>query len=362
MRYLLAPLAAGFGLGVKLRRAAYRRGWFETRKLDRPVVSVGNLTVGGSGKTPLVGLLLEIFLKRGWRPCVLTRGYGRRSGGAIIVLEPGSARAPTAREVGDEGALLARKFPQVPIVVAADRYRAGRLAEERFKVDVHLLDDGFQHWGLARDVDVVLLDVTQGFSDCGLLPAGRLREPWAALERAHIVVLTRAELGDPALVEAKVRRINPQVKSFVSTTKLCGLLDVSSGAVRSQDVFQAKPVFAFCGIGNPKAFFADLRKWGYSVSAEFSFRDHHAYSSAELSRLGARAGRAQASALVTTEKDAMNFPLLWESRVPIVACRVESEVTEAEDFEEALMSQLEPGRAGQSPAATTALPTALRKS
>src|SRR5207245_1651713 len=137
---ILAPLAAGFGLGVALWAAAYRRGWLKTRRLNRPVVSVGNLTVGGTGKTPLVEFLAKCLLKRGRKPAILTRGYGRRDSGRILALEPRPGRVADPGEVGDEPALLARALRGVPIIVGADRYQAGRLAEERFDVDVHLLD------------------------------------------------------------------------------------------------------------------------------------------------------------------------------------------------------------------------------
>ncbi len=275
MNRILSPLAVGFKLGIILRRAAYRRGWFETHRLNRPVVSVGNLTVGGTGKTPLVAFIARRLLRRGWKPAILTRGYGRRPSSEIIWLEPRLRRAPSAREVGDEPALLARTVPEVPIVVGVDRTKSGRLAEERFDVDVHLLDDGFQHAALARDIDLVLLDVTQDFSDGALLPVGRLREPCSALERAHVVVLTRIELGDPRPLENRVAEINPQARIFHAATRLCGLVDLESGRALAAEALQGKPVFAFCGIGNPKAFTADLRRWGFSVVAGLAFRDHH---------------------------------------------------------------------------------------
>src|SRR5215472_8915034 len=209
---ILAPLAALFRMGVTFRDAAYRRGWLRTQRLDRPVVSVGNLSVGGTGKTPLVMLIAKLLSQRGWNAGILTRGYGRRHGAQTVVLPPAAGRSPDPREVGDEPALLARALPQVPIIVCANRYRGGRRAEEYFNVDAHLLDDGFQHRALARDVDVVALDTTQEISARALLPAGRLRESPRALGRAHLVVVTRVELGDPRPLERQVRRINPHAQ------------------------------------------------------------------------------------------------------------------------------------------------------
>ncbi len=360
---ILRPLAVAFRLGVELRVAAYREGWLKTRRLNHPVVSVGNLTVGGTGKTPLVALIAGTLLNRGWKPSILTRGYGRRSPRRqIIAIEPNPRRLPDPREVGDEPALLARTVPQVPIVVSADRYQAGRLAEDRFDIDVHLLDDGFQHLTLARDLDVVVLDSTQEISDRALLPAGRMREPCSALKRAHVVVLTRVELGDPATLENCVHSINPRARVFRSATALCGLTQVASSAIglgkahppqgalhpmapgcAEVNSDQSEPVFAFCGIGNPPAFFEDLRSWGFNVIDQSAFPDHHAYSAAELKRLGARARKAGAVALLTTEKDAMNLPPIWESEVPVLACVIQTDMCEAEAFEEALMGRLAKG-------------------
>lgn len=344
VNHLFTPLAIGFRLGVALRRNAYRRGWFKTHRLDHPVVSVGNLTSGGAGKTPLVRFIAERLLNRGWKPGILTRGYGRRRGIEIIALDPAAERRADAREVGDEPALLAEALPRVPIVICANRYRAGRLAEERFNVDVHLLDDGFQHWALARDVDVVALDVTQEFSDWALLPAGRLREPCSALERAHLVVLTRTELGDAHFLQERVSRINPQAKTFLSTTTLRGFLDAQSGRPFPVQDLRGEPLGAFCGIGNPRAFFADVRQWGFHVVAERAFPDHHVYTTTDFRRLATRAREAGAVALLTTEKDVANFPARWSSEVPVAACVAETEVGEADAFEDTLLARLEAAR------------------
>lgn len=334
------PLATGFKLGVALRTAAYRRGWLATRRLNRPVVSVGNLSVGGTGKTPFVAFLAELFMKRGWKPGILTRGYGRRQGPSLIAIEPGPARAPDPGEVGDEPALLARKLPEVPIVVGADRYRAGILAEEKYNVDVHILDDGFQHFALARDVDIVLLDSTQACSNRELLPSGKLREPVEALERAQLVVMTRTELADPQPTEECVRQVNPKARIYRCTTKLKDLLNLSRGTLEQFDPPQSGAIHAFCGIGNPSAFFSGLEKWGFTVESRTAFLDHHVYRAEEITRLVTLAGKSGAKALITTEKDALNFPPLGKTDIPILACVVQSELGEVAGFEEALLDRL----------------------
>jgi len=338
---ILMPLAAGYRMGTALRIAAYRRGWLATRRLNRPVISVGNLSVGGTGKTPFVAFLAELLTKRGWKPGILTRGYGRRKGASIISIEPEVARDPDPREVGDEPALLARKLPDIPIVVGADRYHAGLLAEERFKVDLHILDDGFQHIALERDVNIVLLDSTQSYSNRELLPSGRLREPLKALQRAHMIILTRAELADPAPTEKQVRRINPKAGIFRCATKLKGLLNISSGALEQFNLIESEPIHAFCGIGNPSAFFDDLEKWGFSVASRNPFPDHHVYQSQEMNRLIARARETGAKRLITTEKDALNLPHLDKTDIPILACVVQTEVCEAAAFEDVLLERLQ---------------------
>ena len=341
MNRLFAPLAAGFKLGLALRRAAYRQGWFRTRRLNRPVVSIGNLTMGGTGKTPLVRVVAEILLNRGWNPSILTRGYGRGGGADIVAVPPSPGRTVDAREVGDEPAQLAEALEKVPIVICSDRYRAGRLAEDLYNVDIHLLDDGFQHWALTRDVDVVALDVTQEFSDQALLPAGRLREPCSALERADLVVLTRMELGLPGSLEERVRRINTRAPVFHASTKLHGLVDIIEGRVYPAGAFAGEVVSAFCGIGNPRAFFADLKTWGFRVAEEAAFRDHHLYKPKDLHVLANSAKRRGAVAMVTTEKDAMNLPPHLKPKLPIVACVIQTEIHETAALEQALFAHLE---------------------
>jgi tetraacyldisaccharide 4'-kinase len=340
----LLPLAAGFRLGIALRRAAYRRGCLKTRRLNRSVVSVGNITTGGTGKTPLVAYIARRLLAQGFRPGILTRGYGRSGAADIIALVRDREQSVDPRKVGDEPALLARMLPEVPIVVCADRYRGGQVAEERFGVNVHLLDDGFQHWALERDVDIVTLDVTQELSDRELLPAGRQREPCSALERADLIVFTRTEIGDPPAIEEHARRVNPRVAFFHCRTQLRKLVDVSTGQVHPPGAFQGEPVVAFCGIGNPRAFFADVKKWGFTVAATHSFRDHHVYRGDDLLPIIRNLARTGARVLVTTEKDALNLPSFKGGEPLILACATEVTLDEAEQFEQALLERLAASR------------------
>ncbi len=327
-------------MGVALRTAGYQRGWFKIHRLARPVVSVGNLTVGGTGKTPLVACVAKILLRHGWNPGILTRGYGRSSKAPMIVVAPGAGRPVDAREIGDEPALLARLLPEVPIVVCADRYHGGQMAEERFHVNAHILDDGFQHLRLARDLDLVALDATETVSDRLLLPAGRQREPLAALRRAQVVVLTRTDSADPQPLEELVRKTHPAAQVFRSRTELLGWMDTRSGEAVPNALIQAQKVAAFCGIGNPQAFFADLRRWGLHLVAEDAFPDHHVYTGGEMERLMADARRKGAAALLTTQKDAVKTSRDWAPELPLLACEIEARIVETESFERTLLTYM----------------------
>jgi tetraacyldisaccharide 4'-kinase len=338
---ILLPLSAAFRLGVAFRHTAYRRGWFKTRCLSGRVISVGNLTVGGTGKTPLVALVAKILLRYGWKPSILTRGYARRSKTDLIVVAPAPARRVDAREVGDEAALLARSLPEVPLAVCADRFRGGRVVEERFHVDAHILDDGFQHLALARDLDLVVLDAAQELSDRFLLPAGRQREPLAALQRAQVVVITRVDSGDAKTLEDTIAKIHPGAKVFRSSMKLSGMVDARSGEAVPGEQIRAEKAAAFCAIGNPRAFFADVRRWGFNLVAEDAFPDHHVYTEQELRRLVARARKDGAAALLTTEKDAIKLPRDWRPELPILACVIEAQILGTEEFEKILLTYLE---------------------
>jgi tetraacyldisaccharide 4'-kinase len=329
---------------VALRHVAYRRGWLKTRHLNRPVVSVGNLSVGGTGKTPLVILMARTLLASGHRPCILTRGYGRRRGKGPIVLEPGGERRADPRKVGDEPATLARALPEVPIIVSRDRFRTGLIGEQRFQATVHLLDDGFQHLALYRDLDVVLLDVTRPSSDLALLPAGRGREPFSALGRAHWVILTRTELADASVLQARVQALNPRARIFRCSTKLAGLVEGRSGLEEPHESLLRGKVAAFCGIGNPGAFFADLRAWGFWVVAERVFPDHHVYRRHELDNISALSRSAGAEAILTTQKDLINLPPDWNAPTPLFACCIQPEIEEKMEFERALLAEVEAAR------------------
>jgi tetraacyldisaccharide 4'-kinase len=294
------PLEALYGGVVGARNAFYDRGWLRSRALQGSVVSVGNLSAGGSGKTPFVILLGELLKAREIGFDVLSRGYGRKTRGVLLV-DPGGLPA----EFGDEPLLIARRL-QVPVVVGEDRYEAGQFAEARFGPQMHLLDDGFQHRGLARDFDIVL--VTPEDARDRLLPGGRLREPLGALRRSDAMVLTSGASAESFPVEGK------------------SVWRVRRGIV-TQNV-PPRPV-VFCGIARPRSFLMQLRAAGIDPLAEAFFRDHHAYSEKDIRDLLQLRQQSEAGGFVTTEKDAVNLGGYLDALKPLAVVPVKMELADA---------------------------------
>ncbi len=271
------PLSGIFGGAVALRNSLYDRGWLKIHKLAKPVVSVGNISVGGSGKTPFVIALGELLKERGITFDILSRGYGRASKRVLAVDPEG-----TALDFGDEPLLMARKL-QVPVVVGADRYQAGLLAEKKFSSQLHLLDDGFQHRRLHRDCDIVMLPEAD-LQDT-LLPVGRLREPQASLDRADVLVV------DPG-VNIPDRFAKKQIWNVSRR------LDLPATSGRA---------LAFCGIARPDQFFAQLRSLPVELVETHAFADHHRYSPSDIQLLLGKKKQSQAEYFITTEKDEANL-------------------------------------------------------
>ena len=354
---LLWPAAQGYRAWMVLRALAYQRGWLPSRRLPAKVISVGNLTVGGTGKTPLLLHLAAGLAARGWRAAVLTRGYGRRTRTSFVIRgrSEESLRQPfpgPAAEYGDEPVLLARRLPELAIGIGADRFGvAHRMLEgpEPDRPQVFLLDDGFQHLRLARDLDLVVIDATDPFGGGTLLPAGRLREPLSALARAHLLVLTRmprAQSGEAradSLLEA-LRRVHPRAPIFLARTRFQGLYDATTHRPAERAEMARFPALAFCGIGNPEAFAADLTGWGFPVAGRCVFPDHHRYRIDDFKTIIRQADRARARWLVTTEKDAINFTVIPPSRPPCYYVRIDVEIEGEADFWRALLGRLEDSR------------------
>ncbi len=293
-------LSLVYGTGVRSRNALYDRGVLHTRRLQGPVVSIGNLSVGGSGKTPFVILLGKLLKERGIKFDILSRGYGRETKGTAIVEPPGSAR-----EFGDEPLLMSRHLG-VPVVLGEDRYEAGLLAEKTFGPQWHLLDDGFQHRGLARDFDIVLIPFEDAHDR--LMPAGRLREPLSALQRADVVVVTNETSTEALPLGNKpVWRIHR--------------------GIVAQHIPQ-RPV-AFCGIARPQNFFQRIRAAGIEPVAEAHYRDHHAYTERDVRELSDLCRRSEGLGFITTEKDEINLGSFLVNLQPLTVVPVDMRLEDA---------------------------------
>jgi tetraacyldisaccharide 4'-kinase len=305
-------LAMMYGAVVGGRNAFYDRGWLRAKKLSGPVISVGNLSTGGSGKTPFVILLGELLKARGVSLDVLSRGYGRKTHGVLQVDAAG-----LAHDFGDEPLLIARRL-QVPVVVGEDRYEAGRFAEKLLGPQLHLLDDGFQHRQLGRDFDIVL--VTPEDARDRLLPTGRLRESLRGLHRADAVVLTGGA----------------SVEVFPLDEKM--VWRVRRGII-AQNI-PARPV-VFCGIARPQNFLLQLRTAGVEPAAEAFFRDHHAYSEKDIRDLLQLRQRSEGGGFVTTEKDAVNLGGYLDALAPLAVVRVKMELADAANAVDTMLRVIE---------------------
>ncbi|MBZ5614584.1 MAG: tetraacyldisaccharide 4'-kinase [Acidobacteriia bacterium] len=305
------PLTGLYGSVTALRNTLFDRGMLSSRRLEQPVVSVGNLSVGGSGKTPFVIALGELLKARGVRFDVLSRGYGRKTRGVLVVDADGNAA-----DFGDEPLLIARRLG-VPVVVGESRYAAGRVAERKFQSQLHILDDGFQHRSLTRDFDIVL--ITERDFDDRMLPSGRLREPLSSLARADAVVLPRGLAVDhPALREKPLWRIERKLV----------LPNLPSAPV------------VFCGIARPEQFFAQVRAAGITPAAEIEFRDHHPYDRSDVERLLAMRVKLSAGGFLTTEKDAVNLGSFQADLQPFAIASLSLTLDHPTDIVDAILARI----------------------
>jgi len=316
------PLTGLYGAVAALRNTLFDRGVLSSRRLEQPVVSIGNLSVGGSGKTPFVIALGELLKARGIRFDVLVRGYRRKTRGVLVVETDGNAA-----DFGDEPLLIARRLG-VPVIVGESRYDAGRVAEQKFQSQLHILDDGFQHRSLARDVDIVL--ITERDFDDRLLPSGRLREPISSLQRADAIVLPRNFSGQKFSVhELTIESLARQGKLIWRMTREISM----PGA-------PAAPI-VFCGIARPQQFFAQVRAAGITPVAEVEFRDHHAYDGRDIERLLAMRGKLGAGAFLTTEKDAVNLGPLHADLDPLAVAVLSLTLEHPTDVLDVILARIE---------------------
>jgi tetraacyldisaccharide 4'-kinase len=338
-----------------LRRRYYDGPWSPRQRLGRPVISVGNLAAGGSGKTPIVAALASMLVDAGERPAILTRGYGRTNAapGVVVVSDGETLHADLAR-AGDEPLMLARGLRGVGVFVAAERALAGALAERRFGATVHLLDDGFQHLGLARDIDLVV--VSPDDERDRVIPAGRLREPLSALARADALLVPNV-----TVIEARAMAARCGVErafGVVRTPAAPRLVEPWGMAPRLP---RSARVVAVAGIARPARFFDDVERAGWTVVDRVSFADHHPFSAEDIAALAARARDAHADLVLTTEKDVMRL-LPWRPLpMPVAWIPLSVTIEPTDDFHLWLLWRLRQGRSAVAPKRSGAIPTPVSK-
>jgi tetraacyldisaccharide 4'-kinase len=344
---VLPPLSLLYGAVTRTRLSLYRRGTFVTTKLERPVISVGNITTGGTGKTPLVEWVARTLATRDKKVCILTRGYGRKDPHLQVIVSDGYGVLASPTEAGDEPYLLATNLAGLAAVISsADRIAAGEEAIKDFGSDCFVLDDGFQHLRLARDLNIVTIDATNPWGGGSLLPYGRLRESREGMSRADCVVITRCDqVKSLDALRSEITKFagnRPIFHSHMRTSRVSAL-KTGPGVLSSR-----ARLAAFCAIGNPSAFFEDLRRSGYELVFERSFPDHHVFSQDEIDSLIESAKRAGANSLITTAKDAVKLRMMSFS-VPCYVLEIEISIENGQELARMIMEA-----AGESQRAQTA--------
>ena len=310
---ILPPLSVLYGAVTRTRLSLYRRGTFHSTRLDRPVISVGNITTGGTGKTPLVEWVARTIAAAGKKVCILTRGYGRDNPDRQVVVSDGTNVLANPSEAGDEPFLLATNLAGVAAVISnADRIEAAKGAIRHLGTDCFVLDDGFQHLRLERDLNILTIDATNPWGGGHLLPYGRLREPLSGLSRADCVVITRADQANNLdTLRDQIRGLTANAPIFQSRMRIKNLPETIP-----------TPVAAFCGVGNPQSFFNQIP---HEVVLQKTFPDHHRYSQTDVDSLIEAARRAGAHSLITTAKDAVKLKSLSFS-LPCFVLEIEPQI------------------------------------
>jgi len=327
---ILSPLGSLYGAFTRARTQMYERGTFKTTKLERPVISIGNMTTGGTGKTPLVEWVARTLAGEGKKVCILTRGYGRKNPDRHVLVSDATQVFSNPTDAGDEPFLLATNLLGIAAVISdADRITAGQGAIKHLRTDCFVLDDGFQHLRLARDLNIVSVDATNPWGGGRLLPLGRLRETLAGLKRADCIVLTRCDQAkDVETIREEINRLSGDRPVFQSRMKTVRLVPLKETDTVLPPV---TPIAAFCGIGNPQSFFNHLKMSGYETVIQQSFADHHTYTQADVDNLRNIARAAGAKSFVTTAKDAVKLRDL-EFDLPCYSLEIEIQIEDGDEL------------------------------
>lgn len=329
---LLAIPAAVYAMLMTLRAWSYSVGLLKVNRLPRPVISVGNLTVGGTGKTPVTAWIARRLLEQGLKVAVLSRGYGGSLEGQVVIVSDGQKILLTPDQCGDEPYLLASTIPGLMVVIGSDRYQAGCVAMEHLQPDIFILDDGYQHMRLHRDLNILLMDCRQPFGNGSVLPAGSLREPEQAVQRADMLIYTRCQETDGPVWSPRtmvpVLRVRYQITSFHCLT---------SGRPVALTCLQQGRVAAFAGIASPESFFSSLKDAGIHPVTTLALPDHEPYDQATQQKLQRLVAADAADWLVTTEKDGVKLQRINPEQLSVlVTAQLELVVEDATIMEQAL--------------------------
>jgi len=346
-RALLYAPAKLYEFAIKARIVAYERGLLKTYNLHAPVVSVGNLTVGGTGKTPCVAFIARCLRDAGHQAAILSRGYKRETRGRVEVSN-GKEILCSPRESGDEPYLLAQSCPGVRVVVDEDRHAAGLWLEARAPISAFILDDAFQHLRLARDLNILLIDATEPLAQAKMVPFGRLREPLAGLRRADAVIVTRSDqpFDRDRLLETIAQYSRPRTPVFFAHHEMTRLRKLGGEETVNLSEFAQRPVAAVSGIAKPDRFHEDLQKAGLQIVTRRDFEDHHRYTMEEFAEVVRDAQSAKAEAILLTEKDAANLPgeIIQQSPLPVYAAQIEFRCEEEAALKTLLLNAVARGR------------------
>lgn len=315
-------LSLVYGVGISFILFCYRVGWLKKHRLPRPVISIGNLTWGGVGKTPFVLWLAKELKAKNLKPVILTRGY--------------MVKTENNNHPSDEAKMIEEVLRDVPVVVGKNRIAGAHEFLKNNEVDVFILDDGFQHWGLARDLDVVLIDATNPFGNGQLIPRGILREPVESLKRTDIVCLTKTDLAKDKIVFLKnsLKKISSKLSIGETVHKGERLKDIFSSAIYEPSILNNRKIAYLCGIGDPSSFESILEKLGAQIAKKFLFMDHHIYAREEVGKVVEECLKENIQTIVTTDKDAVKiafFQKLIDKKITVLSLQIDISFIQGKD-------------------------------
>lgn len=322
-----------------IRRSLYSHHVFKVKKLSSRVISVGNITLGGVGKSPFVAFLAQELKKKGYKTGILSRGYKRKRKNRIDIVSDRENLLLDPYHAGDEPYMLARGLQGIPVVVGKERYNAGRMMIERFDIDILILDDGFQHLSLARDINILLIDTEQPFSNYRLFPMGILREPLKEMKRADIIVFTKCNSSKRPDIGFVKRYLNRDISIYYSSFEPSELIDLNEGTKKEVSCLKDKRVLAFCGIAEPESFRSLLGFLQADIKKFLIFPDHHNFSKRDMDHLYDIFNSESIDLAITTEKDSVRLLEYLPARFPLWQLNIKIKLEEEKGLER-LLSQV----------------------